>query len=308
MTVGMIKDFNCTYDNFTGISEDIVHGLDLKFPDAYTQGEPMARLTQAIKRHLGAAFCCLPYCHTTEGDAMGARVVYGDATTGPRVREFVYNSLEEVLALPDIDFSKGRIHETLLACRRLHDAGEHVALNISGPITILATLVDITVVVKTAHKNRPLMQKVYDKMGENIFRYMEQAKACGVGLLAYADPTGGVNILGPKLSLHAVEDFTAGFVKKMATLADSKTMIVLCPKTTFALQGTGRAGIREAPLPEPEMRYGEACLAMLGKVRLAGQMCIKNIDYHIRNGVFRELVLNEEQSPLPSFSGSVAAV
>ena len=92
----------------------------------------------------------------------------------------------------------------------------------------------------------------------------------------------------------------------MARLADSKTMIVLCPKTTFVLQGTGLASVREAPLPEAEMRYGEACIAMLGKVRLAGQMCIKNIDYHLKNGIFRELVLNEEQSPLPSLSGSAA--
>ena len=60
MTVGMIKDFHCGYDNFTGISADIVRGLDLQFPDAYVQSEPMARLAQAVKRHLNAAFCCLP--------------------------------------------------------------------------------------------------------------------------------------------------------------------------------------------------------------------------------------------------------
>lgn len=93
MTVGMIKDFHCGYDNFTGISADIVRGLDLQFTDAYVQSEPMARLAQTVKRHLNAAFCCLPYCHTTEGDAMGAKVVYGDAATGPRVREFAYRSL-----------------------------------------------------------------------------------------------------------------------------------------------------------------------------------------------------------------------
>lgn len=292
MTVGMIKDFHCGYDNFTGISADIVRGLDLQFPDAYVQSEPMARLAQAVKRQLNAAFCCLPYCHTTEGDAMGAKVVYGDAATGPRVREFAYRSLEEALALPDIDFSRGRIHETLLACRRLHEAGEHVVLNVSGPITILATLVDITVVVRTALKNRALMQKVYARMGDNIFCYMEKAKAYGVDLLAYADPTGGVNILGPRLALHAVEDFTAGFASRMAGLADSGTMILLCPKSALALQGTGRATIREVPLPEPGMRYGEACIAMIGKVGLAAQMCIKNIDYRIKNGLFRELVLN----------------
>ena len=78
----------------------------------------------------------------------------------------------------------------------------------------------------------------------------------------------------------------------MAGLADSGTMILLCPKSALALQGTGRATIREVPLPEPGMRYGEACIAMIGKVGLAGQMCIKNIGYRIKNGLFRELVLN----------------
>ncbi len=35
--------------------------------------------------------------------------------------------------------------------------------------------------------------------------------------------------------------FTYDFVKQAGKLADEHTMILLCPKTTFALLGTGKA-------------------------------------------------------------------
>ena len=99
-----------------------------------------------------------------------------------------------------------------------------------------------------------------------------------------------MNILGPKMAEQVVEDFTYEFLKKVETLADDKTMILLCPKTTFSLLGTEKAKFQDVELGE-SMRYGEACISLLGKVKFAGQMCIKNIDYHIENRKFKEVVL-----------------
>ena len=39
------------------------------------------------------------------------------------------------------------------------------------------------------------------------------------------------------------------------------------------------------------MRYGEACVSLIGQVPVAGQMCIKNIDYQLENKKFREIRL-----------------
>ena len=79
-------------------------------------------------------------------------------------------------------------------------------------------------------------------------------------------------------------------MKKAEALADDKTMLLLCPKTTFALLGTGKARFRDMML-SGAMAYGEACIEMTGKAKLAGQMCIKNVGYQLENAVFKEVVL-----------------
>lgn len=51
-----------------------------------------------------------------------------------------------------------------------------------------------------------------------------------------------------------------------------------------------KAHFRDLKLSGP-MTYGEGCIEMIGKVRLAGQMCIKNVGYQLENAVFKEVVL-----------------
>lgn len=285
-----IKDFNCTYDNSAGISKSVTEGLGLTFPDAYLHWDTMAKLSKALKEHDGAAFCELPFCHTVEAEAMGGIINYGNEVTGPRAKEYICTTPEELLELPEIDLTKGRIHEVLLACQALREQGEHVVLEVSGPFTILNVLIDARYVFKGVRKKPEIMKEVFWKLGKEVLRFMEEAKKFGVEMISYADSSGGVNILGPRMAEQMVEDFTYEFLKQAEKLADEKTIILLCPKTTFALLGTGRGCFRDLTVPEG-IRYGEACIAMAGKVKIAGQMCIKNIEYRLENGIFKEVKL-----------------
>lgn len=285
-----IKDFNCTYDNSAGINEKVTKDLDLTFPDAYLHADTMAVLAVALKEHDGASFCELPFCHTVEAEAMGGIVNYGNEKSGPRAKEYVCSSAEELLKLPGIDFTKGRIREVLKACKILREQGEHVVLQVSGPFTILNVLIDPKYVFKAMRKKPELMKEVFLKFGNEILRFMEEAKRCGVELISYADSSGGVNILGPRMAQQVVEDFTYSFLKRAEELVDSHTMILLCPKTTFALLGTEKADMVDRELPEP-MQYGEACIHMIGKAGFAGQMCIKNVGYRLENRLFKAIVL-----------------
>ena len=287
-----MKDFQCTYQNSAGISAEVTRGLGLSFPDAYLYHHTMAVLSKALKEYDGAAFCELPFCHTVEAEAMGGRINYGNEAVGPRAKEYIYTSVEELLELPDIDFTTGRIHEVLLACRELKDAGEHVVLQISGPFTILNVLIDARYVFKAMRKRPELMKEVFWKLGEQILRFMKEACEYGVDMISYADSSGGVNILGPKMAEQVVEDFTYEFLKKAGKIVRDKTLILLCPKTTFALIGTGKARFQDVKLPVPE-NYGKACVQMIGKIRFAGQMCIKNRDYQLKNGIFKAVELIE---------------
>lgn len=285
-----IKDFKCTYDNSAGITEEITEKLSLKFPDAYLYHDTMVKLSLALKEHDDAVFCEIPFCHTVEGEAMGGIITYGDGKAGPRAKECVCKSLEEVLELPRIDFSKGRIKEVLLACQKLREQGERVVLEISGPFTILNILVDTKHVFRALRKNPELMQQVFDRISSELLEYVREAKIHGVEFISYADSAASVSILGPKVMEQFTNMFTYGFLKELEKETNEKCMILLCPKTTLALIGTEKAFFEDIELEEV-MRYSEACISMLGKTAFAGQMCVKNVGYKLENKKFKKVVL-----------------
>lgn len=287
----MISDFKCTFDNAIGISPEITSDLKLSFPDAYLHADTMVNIARAMSEKENAAFCMLPFCHTVEAEAMGGRINLGDENYGPRAKEYCCDSAEELLELPEIDYSKGRIHEVLEACCMLKDQGEHVALMLSGPFTIFNVLIDPKYVYKAMRKQPELMRAVFEKIEKELLRFTEEAVKCGVDLISYADSSGGVNILGPKMAEQVVQDFTYGFLKKAARLTGGKAMILLCPKTTLALIGTEKAHYIDHELPEV-MRYGDACVSMIGQVPIVGQMCVKNIEHRLSNQILKEIRLD----------------
>lgn len=285
-----IVDFKCTFQNSVGINENVTKKLDLKFPDAYLYGDTMAEVALAIKEYDGASFCELPFCHTVEAEAIGGIVNYGDEKAGPRAKEYICKKPEEILELKQIDVNSGRLSETLKACKILRDKGENVVLEVAGPFTIMNVLIDPVYVYKAMRKKPELMKEVFWRLGRDVLTIVEEAKKCGVNMISYADSSGGVNILGPKMAEQTVNDFTYEYLKELNKVAGDDALILLCPKTTLALLGTDKAEFVDVELPGP-MKYGEACAYMVGKENFVGQMCIKNINYELKNGVIKAVRL-----------------
>ena len=288
--LGKIIDFDCTYDYSIGMFKEVTKNTNLQFPEAYKQGEGMATLAKALKDYDKAPFCELPFCHTVEGEAMGGKINYGDEKIGPRAAEYVFTTAEEILALPEIDYSKGRISEVLKACKYLRENGENVLLNVSGPFTILDCLIDPRHLFKIFKKNPEAMEKIFNKFQIEILRFVEEAQKSGVNMISYADSSGGLNILGPKFSEQTVEMFTYPLLKNMEQIITDQTIVLFCPKTTYALLGTDRAVWKEIQLSGP-MNYAQACLEVIGKTKFLGQICIKNKDIELKNGIVKAVAL-----------------
>ena len=288
--MGEIKDFECTYDNASENNPDAAKKLGLAFPDAYLYADTMAALSKANKENADSAMCILPFCHTVEAEAMGGIITLGNETAGPRAREYVCEDVEELLRLPAIDLTKGRIREVLSACAQLREEGEHVVLEVAGPMTILNVLIDPKHVFKGMRKRPEIMAQVFEKLGSEVLRYVEEAKKCGVDMVSYADSAGSLSILGPKMAEQMVEMFTYGFVKKLEAMADEHTIILLCPKTTYALLGMDKAELREIPLSEA-VTYGEGCVEVIGRAKMLGQQCVKNIGYILKQSTIKEVIL-----------------
>lgn len=305
--MGKIMDFRCTYDNAGGLGEWAGELDGISFPQVYTEQDSMAELAKRVREHNGAKFCQLPFCHTLEAEALGGQIRLGNAVTGPRAGGYSYRSLEEILEVPEISpesASGVRLKHTLAACEKLKAQGKPVLFLVTGPFTILNGLVDSGVVFRAALKKPKLLLAVFHKLKKDILKVMKLAEASGVRYLSYADPSGGVNIIGPKLAEWTAKEFTVKLLKEADQHLSSETMVLLCPKTAFALLGTELAEWREHKLPY-EMEYLEAVrylkemssgkaneTNMLDGVRFSGQDCINRIGHKLSGG-FQELILSD---------------
>lgn len=307
--MGKIIDFHCKYEN-GGLGEWAENLDGISFPQAYTEVELMAELANKVREHEGARFCKLPFCHTLEAEALGGEIRLGNAVTGPRAGNFRYRSLEEILEIPEIDMESTlsvRLRNILSACKKLSDSGEPVMFLVSGLYTILNGLIDPMIVYRAALKKPEILTAVLEKIEKDILKVMKLAEEAGASYLSYADPAGGVGIVGPKLAEWTAKNFTEKLLREADWILRPETIVLLCPKTSYALIGADMAEWKERKLPH-EMEYLEAVeyfhrrqaenmeatdMLEKGKVRFAGQDCINRNRHKLPNGIFKELVLNE---------------
>ena len=134
-----------------------------------------------------------------------------------------------------------------------------------------------------------------DATEQEILRLICEAQRYGVNIISYADPSGGINILGPKISEQVVNDFTVPLLKKIEELPEKNLLVALCPKTRMALQEAGRAMYEDIPLTGRKT-YGEACIEMIGKTRFVGQTCVKNTRAVLEDGNIKSVRLLEKES------------
>ena len=121
-------------------------------------------------------------------------------------------------------------------------------------------------------------------------RYIKEAKKYGVDFISYADSAGGVNILGPKSAEQMVEGFTYDFLKEAQEYSDEHTLLMLCPKTTFALLGTEKAETCRYRYTSWKYLWGR-CIEVLGKAKIVGIQCAKNMGFLLKSGIMKEVVL-----------------
>lgn len=270
-----IVDFKCKKANSSAFSDKIINDLNLEFPKSYQDAEIMAEISKKIKKESGNQLCILPFCHTVEAEAFGAGINLSEGMFGPRAASYAYQSVEELLALPNIDFTQGRISEVLKACQILKAQGEAVALEISGFLTILNSLIDVTEIFKAWRKEPESIAAIFKMLSDNLYRFCEEAKKSGVSIVSYADPAGSVNIVGPKFTEKMAVEFTYPLLKKISGLADENFILHLCPKTSLIFFGLELAERKNLLLGE-RIAYNEACLKAIGREKVIGQACIKD--------------------------------
>ncbi len=284
-----VDDFYCGYTNMP-FDIETAGKLGFTFPQIYENPEIMALLSFESAKANGTIFCSLPFGSTVEAEAFGADVFHGDGMSGPRIGKYVYDEVDKLTGLPVIDFSSGPVAAVLKACSLLKKMGGNVALEISGPITILNSLIDMALLIKAWRKREELIENVFSRIMKELLIYTERAYASGVEILCYADPTGSLSILGPKYSEFLAERFIVPFLENAISLIPDGSVLHLCPKTSAILLKLGLAEWNHVPL-EKSMTYHTAFFMLRDRVKIIGQNCIKNPNVTVDE--IKELILGK---------------
>lgn len=232
-----IKIFKCTANELDVISSDIIAGLSVNYEEANKKAEYMAELSCKIKESKKLSYCRLPFCHTVEAEALGAEVIF-DSLVGNRIGKYKIQNISDIELLKAVDFSKGRVAEVLSAITMLKSRGEKVVVDVSGPISIATSIMDSRLFYRGLRKDKAKINICLELIEKVIIQFMKETIKRGVDMISFADPTGTIDIVGPKMYRQVAGDSVYKILKAVKdNLQD--TVIHVCGKTSTSLEAIG---------------------------------------------------------------------
>lgn len=226
-------EFTCKFSEKGDISPKLMETLGLDFGQIYDDKTNIIRIASAIKAENKSKTIVLPFCHTVEAKAMGGDIRPGDDTAGPRPGSYVYTSLAEIKKISVLDNPDAK--RLLQSCADLKEQGETVVFMITGPISILSSIMDLTVVFKAWRKNPDSLRDVFGVIEEMLLEFVKAISEAGADIISFADPAGNPDILGGKYTASLAEMFLVPFLRKAIKVCAGTTTMCLCPLAAATL-------------------------------------------------------------------------
>jgi uncharacterized 2Fe-2S/4Fe-4S cluster protein (DUF4445 family) len=208
--------------------------------------ELMDRAVIENKRAENRSYLLFPIMQKIEAVAYGGEPeVVGHNIIVP---DYVYQKLEQ------IDFSQSilehRVIQNTLECIFRH-SGDRIILEVTGPFSILAALVNPTKLYSYYRKNKALLIEVLHTIADSLAEYTIEAIKRGVRIISFADSEGVTELVGEPFYREISGAATAAYLKKLEGHLDH-ALVHLCGKTSYSLQRAGyittkiyRAGDKE---------------------------------------------------------------
>lgn len=270
-------EFKCRGIESEEIPDSILHSTGISFYQAHTNRQAMATVAAEKKKLDRDCICKVPFCVTVEAEALGANVAVGNDSTGPRFTGgYKFTSLEQLAEIPEMDLGKGRIHEVLQSIRLLRNSGHIVTLNAEGPLTILGMLLDTMLLYKGIGKQKKLVEQALQLVENRIVKYIAAGIENGAQIISYADPSGVMEIVGPKFYRELSGKSSYNILKRLEGKLGG-AIIHLCGKTSLSMKKAGFCKDKRIELAG-SLTYGEAICRFLenDKVTILGHNCMKS--------------------------------
>lgn len=287
--------YACSRDDAESLPLELIEELGLRFHAAHTDADAMARV--AIRRMQLAkdVVCRVPFCVTVEAEAFGARIKVPDDEGGPRCSEYCCRQMEELSALQPMDLTRGRIATVLDSLSLLRDQGSVVTLNVEGPFTILSFLIDSSSLFRGLISHRHILEQALALIEESLVRYIREGIRRGAMIISYADPTGALEIFGPKLYREVVGASSYRILHALERERDG-ALIHLCGQKSRSLEKVGLCTAHSVPAPSG-MTYGDSlCHFVQAKTpAFLGHNCMKSSNLALNRPTLWQIRLKEAQ-------------
>lgn len=269
-------DFKCQGDNLEEIIGQISESLGISFPEVHENSKEMAILAMEMRKYTNNTISIVPFCTTVEAEAFGGKIKLGDRNVGPRVEGYLFSSVKELENIKKIDLSKGRIKQVLDCVDMLSRAGEIVSLNVEGPFTIAASLIDSTIFYRGIRKERAIVDNFLRVIEDSIEKYIIEGARRGVKIISYGDPVGALDIVGPRIYEELSGKSTYNILKSLEDKLEG-ALIHICGITSTNLEEMGLCEARKIEF-EGQFTYGEAIFKVIEEmkdIKFIGHSCIK---------------------------------
>jgi MtaA/CmuA family methyltransferase len=180
-------------------------------------------------------------------------------------------SAEDVEALPAPDARKdGRAPLMLKVAERLAgipDRGVPVIPLVEGPFTTCARILGVERMMRAVMKNKPMVEKMLQKVGRFLAQYGEALAQHGVDGLIIADPVGSSTMVSPPLYRSMVLPELQRFIKGLKM----PTILHVCGDTEPILDMMAETGANILSLDQC-MDLGKAKQHLAGRCGIAGNV------------------------------------
>jgi uroporphyrinogen-III decarboxylase len=287
------KIFKCTGNEQDRVPDSLLCELGFNYDEANSNAQKMALLSNAIKEHQNKSYCTLPFCHTVEAEAFGSSIILNNEL-GNRIAKYAINVNDDFDKINKIDFNSGRISKLLESIKILKRQGEKVCLDVTGPISLATSIMDSQIFYKSVRKDKGKIDKLMEVIEDSIVEFMLKAVELGVDVISYADPTGTIDIVGPKIYRDLSGQSTYRILKRVENKLGN-TVIHICGKTSTSLEAIELLEIEKI---EAEGNNYFEMLARIKEdrndIRFIGHWCMKLDKANLKGAVSKCVLLEKE--------------
>lgn len=287
-----IKLFQCTQKENYKIPDSLLNELEINYIEANYETDKMVALARKVREYKAAKYCCLPFCHTVEAEAFGSSIII-DNEEGNRISKYAINGENEFDKITALDLSKGRISKVLESVKILKDQGEKVCLNIMGPMSIAMSIMDSQLFYRSIRRDEKKVIKLLEIIEESIVLFIIKVTSLGVDVISFADPTGTLDIVGPRVYKEISGRSTYRILRKIENQL-GETLVHICGKTSTSLEAIGLLSTEEIKIDGDS--YEDKINRISTErddVKFIGHWCMKLNKVHSQFNIFKCNLLME---------------